>query len=153
MLCYALTNCCMTERFHPRCLCGQFIYPSDVTRMKLNVWRSKTQHSLMPVYDPYPEIHRRVLVIYSRQHTPNRSLETWCIAFFIHRYSLFYRAICRREESTADSRNSSLKLWGASYFWRNSFWTTVCKTVHHVLSDRCPPVCDVGVLWPNGWMD
>ena len=25
-----------------------------------------------------------------------------------------------------------------------------------MLSDRCPvclPVCDVGVLWPNGWMD
>jgi len=35
------------------------------------------------------------------------------------------------------------------------FWATVCKTVHPVLSDRCLscPVCDVGVLWPNGWMD
>jgi len=35
------------------------------------------------------------------------------------------------------------------------FWATVCKTVRPVLSDRCPvclsyPVCDVGVLWPNG---
>ena len=29
------------------------------------------------------------------------------------------------------------------------------KTVCHMLSDRCPvlSVCDVGVLWPNGWMD
>jgi len=29
------------------------------------------------------------------------------------------------------------------------------KTVHPILSDRCPAlsVCDVGVLWPNGWMD
>jgi len=29
------------------------------------------------------------------------------------------------------------------------------KTVRPVLSDRCPvlSVCDVGVLWPNGWMD
>jgi len=27
--------------------------------------------------------------------------------------------------------------------------------VYHFLSDRCPvcPVGDVGVLWPNGWMD
>ena len=32
---------------------------------------------------------------------------------------------------------------------------TVCKTVRPMLSDRCPvcPVCDVGVLWPNGWSD
>jgi len=37
-----------------------------------------------------------------------------------------------------------------------AFWATVCKTVHPVLLDRCLsvcPVCDVGVLWPNGWMD
>jgi len=35
------------------------------------------------------------------------------------------------------------------------FWATVCKTVRPVLSDRCLSclsVCDVGVLWPNGWM-
>jgi len=30
---------------------------------------------------------------------------------------------------------------------------TICKTVRPMLSDRCVcPVCDVGVLWPNGWM-
>ena len=36
------------------------------------------------------------------------------------------------------------------------FWATVCKTVRAMLLDRCLsvcPVCDVGVLWPNGWMD
>jgi len=39
------------------------------------------------------------------------------------------------------------------------FWATVCQTVRSVLSDRCRslcpdcPVCNVGVLWPNGWMD
>ena len=35
------------------------------------------------------------------------------------------------------------------------FWATVCKTVRPMLSDRCLscPVCDVGVLWPNGWTD
>jgi len=42
------------------------------------------------------------------------------------------------------------------------FWATVCKTVRHryrtvVLSVLyCPVclfVCNVGVLWPNGWMD
>jgi len=34
-------------------------------------------------------------------------------------------------------------------------WGAVCKTVRPMLSDRCPvcPVCGVGVLWPNGWMD
>jgi len=33
---------------------------------------------------------------------------------------------------------------------------TVCKTVYPVLSDSCLNVLsvrDVGVLWPNGWMD
>jgi len=38
------------------------------------------------------------------------------------------------------------------------FCATVCKTVRPMLSDRClsclsSPVCDVGVLWPNGWTD
>jgi len=26
-------------------------------------------------------------------------------------------------------------------------------TVRPMLWDRCPAVCNVGVLWPNGWMD
>ena len=35
------------------------------------------------------------------------------------------------------------------------YWGTVCKTVCPMPSDRCHvcSVCDVGVLWPNGWMD
>ena len=36
------------------------------------------------------------------------------------------------------------------------FWTTVSKTVRPMLSDRCTVClsgCDVGVFWPNGWMD
>jgi len=32
------------------------------------------------------------------------------------------------------------------------FWATIRKTVRRMLSDRCP-VCDVGVLCPNGCMD
>jgi len=28
-----------------------------------------------------------------------------------------------------------------------------CETVRPMLSDRCLSVCNVGVLWPNGWMD
>jgi len=45
----------------------------------------------------------------------------------------------------------------------SSFWATVCKTVRPMLSDRCLSVClsvclvlsvcDVGVLWQNGWTD
>ena len=37
-----------------------------------------------------------------------------------------------------------------------SFWATVCKTVRPILLDRCLSVLsvyDVGVLWPNGWME
>ena len=40
-----------------------------------------------------------------------------------------------------------------------SCWATVCKTVRPMLSDRRPvclsvtPVGNVGILWPNGWMD
>ena len=35
------------------------------------------------------------------------------------------------------------------------FLATLCKTVRPMLSERCPvpSVCDVGVLWPNGWTD
>jgi len=39
---------------------------------------------------------------------------------------------------------------------RQRFWATVCKTVRPMLSVRCLSVlsvCDVGVLWPNDWMD
>jgi len=41
-----------------------------------------------------------------------------------------------------------------------SLYATVCKTVRPMLSDRCLTVClsvlsvcNVGALWPNGWMD
>ena len=35
------------------------------------------------------------------------------------------------------------------------FSSTVCKTVRPMLLDHClsRPVCNVGVLWPTGWMD
>jgi len=42
------------------------------------------------------------------------------------------------------------------------FWTTVCKTVHPyvirclycpVCLSVCLSVCNIGVLWPNGWTD
>jgi len=38
------------------------------------------------------------------------------------------------------------------------YWATVCEAVCPVVSDRCPicrsvlSVCNVGVLWRNGWM-
>ena len=35
----------------------------------------------------------------------------------------------------------------------NHFWATVCKTVRPMLLVRCLSVCDVGILWPNGWTD
>ena len=39
------------------------------------------------------------------------------------------------------------------------FGVTICKTVRPMLSDCCLyclsvcPVCNVGVLWPNGWIE
>jgi len=44
---------------------------------------------------------------------------------------------------------------------RHCFWATVCKTVHPICYQTVVglsvlsvcPVCDVGVLWPNCWMD
>jgi len=58
----------------------------------------------------------------------------------------------------------SCKCWTVPF---PQFWATVSKTVRPMLSDRCPvcpvmsclscrvylPVCNVGALWPNGWMD
>jgi len=35
-------------------------------------------------------------------------------------------------------------------------WATICKTVRPTLSVHCPvrlSVCNIGVLWPNGWTD
>jgi len=54
---------------------------------------------------------------------------------------------------TIDRQNRHTKI-----FLLNSFLGDVCKTVRPMLSDRCPvcpflSVCNVGVLWPNGWMD
>jgi len=43
-----------------------------------------------------------------------------------------------------------------SLFFLNGFWATICKMVRPMLLDRCLsvcPVCNVGVLWPNGWTD
>ena len=39
------------------------------------------------------------------------------------------------------------------FYPSDSFWTTVCKTVNPMISDRCLSVRNVGVLWPNGWTD
>jgi len=48
-----------------------------------------------------------------------------------------------------------LTLLFASLFF--NFWATVYKTVRPMLSVHCLSVylsvCDVGVLWPNGWID
>ena len=50
--------------------------------------------------------------------------------------------------------NPWVGLVGLGKAW--SHWATVCKAVRPMLSDRCLSclsVCDVSVLWPNGWMD
>jgi len=37
--------------------------------------------------------------------------------------------------------------------FQHHFWATVCKTVPPMLLGRCLSVCDVGILWPNGWIN
>jgi len=45
---------------------------------------------------------------------------------------------------TLQVSNTSLKVVGAtSSEGSSSFWATVCKTVHPMLSDRCLSVCPV----------
>jgi len=65
------------------------------------------------------------------------------------------------------AHNVAARIFAALYvsimgLTRCYFWDTVCKTLRPMLSDRCLsvlsclsvcPVCDVGVLWPNGMMD
>jgi len=70
------------------------------------------------------------------------------------RYDSFYE--WRTEERALSSDPSHPKSFPFSHFW-----ATVCKTVRPILSDCCHaltcPVClylcNVGVFWPNGWMD
>ena len=47
-------------------------------------------------------------------------------------------------------------VYGCLFLRITFFWATVYKTVRPMLSDRCLSVlsvCNVGILWPNGWMD
>jgi len=52
--------------------------------------------------------------------------------------------------------NKLADYWQTAEQQLNFIWATVCKTLRPMLSDHylsvCP-VCDVGVLWPNGSMD
>ena len=52
----------------------------------------------------------------------------------------------RNSQNALEAKNITLSVF---------FWATVCKTVRLMLSDHCPllSVCNVGVLWPNGWTD
>ena len=58
------------------------------------------------------------------------------------------------EHGTCHGNSASPTLSLSSQFLGDRF----CKTVRPLLFDRCPvpsvrPVCDVGVLWTNGWTD
>jgi len=54
-----------------------------------------------------------------------------------------------------DTSEPGFSLFGLAYR-HFDFLATVCKTVRRMLLDHCPvrlSVYNVGVLWPNGWMD
>jgi len=48
--------------------------------------------------------------------------------------------------------HSELSCTCATWWKKTTRWATACKTVRPMLSDRCLSG-NVGVLWPNGWMD
>jgi len=62
----------------------------------------------------------------------------------------------RHDRQTDIQRSDSI---GRTVFSRQFVKRFPCKTVPCMLSDRCLsvcpvcPLCDFGVLWPNGWMD
>ena len=70
---------------------------------------------------------------------------------------LFYPET-KKSRTTAEETKHLTKGYVFRHAVCNAFWATVSETIRPVLSDRCPvchvlSVCDVGVLWPNSWMD
>jgi len=71
---------------------------------------------------------------------------------------------CNRSESTIKHTGTWDRAYRLSLFYYDVIctchihWATVYKKFRPMLSARCPvcavlSVCNVGVLWPNGWMD
>jgi len=61
----------------------------------------------------------------------------------------------KTEVSVAHHGSKAYLLFHLNHIPTVCIWVTACKWVHPLLSDRCLSVlsvCDVGVLWPNGWM-
>ena len=77
-------------------------------------------------------------------------------------YSLTFNQYIRLKASyfrPTKKTNTALLIEISLKYCNRPNWATVCKTVRPMLSVccpvclSCPSVCDVGVLWPNGWTD
>ena len=68
------------------------------------------------------------------------------VVFFETQCTYLHRSSCK----TSQSSGVAVASLGDC---PNCCWATDCKTVCPMLSVRCLSVCDVGILWPNGWMD
>jgi len=76
-------------------------------------------------------------------------VDRWCflvvhvsVNFWLHIFIVFYVV-------------TVLSYLDFSCKFSRGFWATICKTVCPMLPDHCPSllsVCDVDVLWLNGWM-
>jgi len=93
--------------------------------------------------------------VISRQSVSSHFVTRVCIKINYCKQGALQEIASRR---VCNGRNNLEDHSRQSWTWV-TFWATVCKTVRPMLSDGCLsclfdcPICDVGVLWPNGWMD
>jgi len=64
----------------------------------------------------------------------------------------FYLLLCENKEIVCIFLQWDMHAIELIHYQAAGFWATVCKTVRPMLWDRCLSVCNVCVLWPNGWI-
>jgi len=101
---------------------------------------------------PQPSVYRLQTSSMVRLHLHNTHSARPTIYFRCKTYRVHFKF-----ENKVDTVRRQILHWHSE---NNAFWTTVCKTVRPMLSDRCPvcPVCLSVTLvyycvlpWPNGW--
>ena len=84
-------------------------------------------------------------IIYSSSHLTHYVPKNLSVTLMYHTFHYISFSSQPAEVSTISRRLEKILV--------STFWATVFSPM---LSDRCPvclSVCNVGVLWPNGWMD
>jgi len=103
-------------------------------------------------------IFKKLLLINSLKFRPTfshrRPSQQQLSSYFTYLLDRWFASL----KSKSYSRLQTYKMCPCAFLY-HSFSVTVCKTVRPMLSDRCPVClsvlsgCDVGALWPHGWMD